>query len=473
MSNHWFPGGVVATILGGLRTGKKKVASMGEFRKGEKIALELGGYVTIVSVLGSGGQGTVYKVALGNKDYALKWYHLNTIKNPGKFKSNLRTNVEKGSPDKKFLWPLYLTEDRNGSFGYVMELRPKEYSDFADILNAKDKNGNKVVFSDLHSMINAAINIVNGFMQLHRKGLSYQDLNDGNFFININNGEVLICDNDNVAPDMESFGIGGKPGYMAPEIVRGDKKPNTLTDYHSLAVILFKLFVRHDPLMGASYVNSVCITEKKELELYGTNPIFIYNPSDASNRPAGGVHPNPIKLWPRYPSYVQDAFIRSFCDGIKDPNRRLSEKEWLDILIKLRDGIIICPCKNPIFVSKINFDSNNIAICEGCGMKFSRPMILAVKSFGVNLFPKNKLYKCHTVENRSDSSDYLAETGDVIQNKNNPGLWGIKNNSEDTWMLKMSDGAMKQIPPGSVIPIAEGAEITFTNVSGIIKNNKV
>ena len=30
-------------------------------------------------------------------------------------------------------------------------------------------------------------------------GYSYQDLNDGNFFINPQSGDVLICDNDNVA----------------------------------------------------------------------------------------------------------------------------------------------------------------------------------------------------------------------------------------------------------------------------------
>lgn len=35
---------------------------------------------------------------------------------------------------------------------------------------------------------------------LHRHGYSYQDLNDGNFFINPESGDVLICDNDNVMP---------------------------------------------------------------------------------------------------------------------------------------------------------------------------------------------------------------------------------------------------------------------------------
>ncbi|MDR2719651.1 MAG: serine/threonine-protein kinase [Nitrososphaerota archaeon] len=436
---------------------------MEDFKAGDKIALELGGEVTVIIRLGSGGQGTVYKVDLNGKECALKWYHPNCIKNPEKFRNNLKTNVSKGTPDKKFLWPLDLTKIQDNSFGYIMELRPKEFSDFADILNAK------VVFSDLCCMVNAALNIVNGFRELHRAGLSYQDLNDGNFFININTGDVLICDNDNVAPDQETFGIGGKPGYMAPEVVRGLEKPNALTDYHSLAVILFKLFIRHDPLMGTNYVNSVFITEAKELELYGTKPIFIFDPKDTSNRPYVGVHNNPIKLWPKYPKYLQEAFVQSFCEGMQNPNKRLPENEWQKLLIQLRDEIIVCSCGAPIFVANAKFDSNNITSCEVCRRKFSKPMKLKIKNFEVNMFPKNKLYKCHTVDNRKDSADYMTETGEVIQNKNDPRIWGIRNVSEDIWLMKTPDGVTKQIPPNSVVPIADNIEITFTNITGRIQ----
>jgi hypothetical protein len=61
------------------------------------------------------------------------------------------------------------------SFGYIMALKPNGYSDFSYILN------NKIQFKSLEVMIKAALNIVNGFRALHRKGLSYQDLNDGGF----------------------------------------------------------------------------------------------------------------------------------------------------------------------------------------------------------------------------------------------------------------------------------------------------
>ena len=34
-----------------------------------------------------------------------------------------------------------------------------------------------------------------------------------------------------------------------------------------------------------------------KLELYGTHPVFIFNPHDTSNRPVKGIHDNPIRIW--------------------------------------------------------------------------------------------------------------------------------------------------------------------------------
>jgi serine/threonine protein kinase len=274
-----------------------------EFKKGDKIKLLGGSNAVIESKLGEGGQGIVYSVKIDDKPYALKWYTCK-FKDKDAFRKNMENNIANGPPDTKFLWPLFMTDEQNGSFGYVMDLRPKEYSEFSDILNKA------VEFPSTQLLINSALNIANGFRSLHRKGLSYQDLNDGNFFINVRTGEALICDNDNVTPDGQKNpgNIGGKPGYMAPEIVRGESDPNSLTDYHSLAVVLFKLFIRHDPLMGEEYVKSVCITEKREYELYGENPIFIFDPNNEKNRPVKGVHPNPLKLWPLFPDFLPFIF---------------------------------------------------------------------------------------------------------------------------------------------------------------------
>ena len=68
----------------------------------------------------------------------------------------------------------------------------------------------QVHFQSFAAISTAAINIIQGFRELHARGYSYQDINNGNFFINPSTGDVLICDNDNVSPFGTSSGIMGK-----------------------------------------------------------------------------------------------------------------------------------------------------------------------------------------------------------------------------------------------------------------------
>jgi serine/threonine protein kinase len=194
---------------------------MNEFKQGEKIPLKTGGQATVKKKLGEGGQGAVYLVNYNSKDFALKWY---TKRPTDKFLKNLDNNIKKGSPNDAFLWPEILTNDFQDSFGYLMTLRPPEYKDFSEFLLAK------VRFGSVAAMLSAAIQICEGFEKLHRIGYSYQDLNDGNFFINPQTGKVLICDNDNVSEAGYNSGIIGKARYMAPEVVMGNRQPDKWTD---------------------------------------------------------------------------------------------------------------------------------------------------------------------------------------------------------------------------------------------------
>ena len=89
---------------------------------------------------------------------------------------------------------------------------------------------NQARFDSYEVMISAALNIVESFRLLHSLGFSYQDVNEGSFFINPGDGDVLICDNDNVAPNLVNLGVRGMPRYMAPEVVIDATRPNTQTD---------------------------------------------------------------------------------------------------------------------------------------------------------------------------------------------------------------------------------------------------
>jgi serine/threonine protein kinase len=250
-----------------------------ELERGFSMGTRLGGKVTVEEFLGEGGQGRVYKADYNGQKKALKWFKKSSLgKDPNAFYENIKQNVMRGKPSDEFLWPIDITQWEDGTFGYVMDLRPKGYYEITEFMLCH------VRFKSYRIIINAALHIVSAFRKLHNSGYSYQDLNDGNFFINPENGKVLICDNDNVAPDNTETGIIGKPRYMAPEVVRRKNKPNSLSDRFSMSVILYILFCLNHPLEGKRYLVPA-LTPAIQEDIYGHHPLFMMDPFDSSNGP--------------------------------------------------------------------------------------------------------------------------------------------------------------------------------------------
>jgi len=419
---------------------------MKEFKQNDKIELKVGGSVTIKKKLGEGGQGVVYLVELNGKEYALKWYSQPCEQ---AFYDNLDNNIKNGAPTNAFLWPQFLTVWIEKRFGYIMALRPPEYKDFSHFLLAK------VRFASLSAMINAALQISNAFRELHRKGYSYQDLNDGNFFIHPQTGEVLICDNDNVAPYGKNLGIAGKCRYMAPEVVLRKGLPNANSDRFSLSVLLFMLLFNNHPLEGKLIAGVPCMTDENERRFYGSNPIFIFDTANDNNRPVIGIHTNAIRRWPIFPKFIQEAFIHAFsADCIHEPNKRNPENEWQKLFIRLRDETVRCSCGGETF---IDIDAPESA-CINCGKKLGKPLLLSVGRSRVIMFPGQKTYTCHT---KSGNQDFLTETGVVIQNKKNPSLWGLRNLSTDGWVCTMPDNTQNNVYNNEVVPVYKGITLIF------------
>ena len=173
---------------------------------GSTVRLETYGIsCTVDRLLGAGGQGEVYLVSTvggsGPNQYALKWYY------PGwatrEQLEALHALIRLDSPSPKFLWPIDVAMGGPGGFGYVMELRPPQFHGIVELMLAN-------ISPTFRALATAAFQFADGFLQLHTAGLCYRDISFGNAFINADNGDVLICDNDNV-------GIDGR----APVGVRG------------------------------------------------------------------------------------------------------------------------------------------------------------------------------------------------------------------------------------------------------------
>lgn len=202
----------------------------GQLKNGTILTSESGNKYTVVNLLGAGGQGEVYDVECDGKHYALKWYFKGSA--TARQKKLLEEIIAKGAPDSSFLWPMELIVPSQGNlFGYIMPLRPKNYKSIVDLMKNR-------VNPSFYVICRTAFNLTKGYRNLHIAGAKYQDISFGNLFFNPDNGDVLICDNDNVSyGNSKPGGVLGTPGFMAPEIVRGEARPSRDTDRYSLAVL--------------------------------------------------------------------------------------------------------------------------------------------------------------------------------------------------------------------------------------------
>lgn len=432
---------------------------MEEFKKGHRIHLKNGTVAIVETTLGQGGQGIVYRVDVGGQKYALKWYLKDYLKSidQKKFYQNLCSNQMAGAPSEDFLWMLDVSDYQADSFGYLMKLRPATFVGFSSYLNAEVKINSILV------LLKTARNICRAFQSLHRLGYSYQDINDGNFFLNPQTGDVLVCDNDNVAPCGVWMGMGGKDRYMAPEVVLGKKRAGMESDLYSLAVILFMLFYVAHPLEGKAVHSCTCLTPQMMRKYYAEAPAFVFDPQNTSNRPVRGVDCNVLARWGLYPNELQTLFERSFTTGLHDAGYRVRENEWIECFENLIDRAFICThCGGEQFY-EYHQDPEKEIICEDCHHKTRKPFLW---NDGKN---ERTLYVGKELPSRfvGEMSDKLF--GTVIESRKHPGLWGICNQTNEIWSAMLPNGKEITVESGDTVPLFDGVSISIQNKKYKIK----
>ena len=427
----------------------------GQLKSGVVLTSESGNRYTVEKLLGSGGQGEVYSVNANHKTYALKWYYKNTAtKNQKEILDNL---IQSGAPDDSFLWPQDMIFTAYGeSFGYIMPLRPKNYKSIVDMMKRKAE-------PSFYCLCRAAYNLTKGYNALHGKGYSYRDISFGNVFFDPDTGDVLICDNDNVSYNGAKTGIYGTPRFMAPEIVVGKAKPSRNTDLFSLAVLLFYMFMLNHPLEGRREAQIKCMDIHAMNQLYGTDPLFIFDPDNRDNRPLAGYQDNALIFWDLYPQQLKELFTVSFTIGLQQPNRRITESKWLETFANLMSGIMICPnCGAEIFYD-VNKDANGVMhTCWGCQKTVPVPTRLVIGRSTILLMSGTKIYKHHI----DGGHDMETVVGEVVQNPNNPNLWGIKNITKENWTYIKADGTQIPVMEGRSAAIAKDTKIDFGQMTG-------
>jgi eukaryotic-like serine/threonine-protein kinase len=395
-----------------------------------------GSTLTVGRRLQEGGQGVVHEAFVGDGVFALKW--LRPSDRAAALRTSISALVERPRPHPAFVWPIdIVVSDQFEGFGYVMRLLEPRFVSFARMLADQPT---------FRTIVTVARKLVDAFAALHASGLCYRDISFNNLYVDPIRSEVAIIDNDNVGLDGGDIFVKGTNQFMAPEIVRDEALPSTVTDLYSLAVFLFILFMRGHPLEGMRAISSYTWAQpdhvseyKLLLRNYGFAPLFVFDPVDDSNRP---TPESPLLVyWPIFPRFFRDLFTRSFTDGLIDASLsgRITGSVWRRALLHLADTHATCACNAAIF-----FDPDEPGRpCWRCGRVPAAQPLLRLPGRTVVLSEGAVITSDHLRRDRA----YDESVAVVEAHPSEPGAVVLRNLSGATWTVEPEAEEAKLVAP--------------------------
>jgi DNA-binding helix-hairpin-helix protein with protein kinase domain len=423
----------------------------------DMIRMPDGADIDFVRCLGAGGQGEVWLVEVEGETHAAKIYFENNETEAQR--GIIEDLVRRGNASPHFLWPTALIVDsdepHDGGFGYLMPLREARFRGLGEIVG-------KRVGIGFEALLQAALHLADAFQGLHTQGYAYRDINLNNVFIDPSNGDIAICDNDNVGIDVAmNAGVLGTSGFMAPEIERGEARPSAATDRHSLAVLLFQLLVQHHPLEGALEQRIRCMDLPARRHLYGQKPVYIFDPADTSNRPTA-EQVNPTLYRGIYPEVLWKLFERAFTEGLHDPGKRVGETGWKRVLRATRDLLVRCACGARRFV-----DPTAARACWKCQRAGGADLVLR---FGQGVGQQAVVAAAvgRTLDGGHMQLGVQGESlkfGTFVQRPDNANIVSLRNDSTEPWRRQLAGATTEEeVAPGRHVDCLPGTRIHFGKV---------
>jgi len=428
---------------------------------GSELRLAASGRRAVVSrLIGEGSQGQVFEAAIdnGSSRVAIKWYFPHT--GTPHQRDVVLDLIDRGPPSDRFLWPAELIDLPNTrGFGYVMPLRSERYASLVELLMGK-------VDMPFSLVCRLCLELSHSFLQLHAQGLCYRDISFGNVFFDPKTGFPMICDNDNVGVD----GAGpttvlGTRRFMAPEVVRREAVPSSVTDLYSLSVLLFYILMMGHPLVGRREDEFDCWDDHAESSLFGEDPLFIFDPSDRSNEPIPGVHGTVLRYWGLYPSFLRSLFITAFTRGLIDPlDGRVRESVWRTNMARLLGTIIRCEA-----CEKENFYDPGVeqTTCWCCDRPLGAPLWLTVEHRGLALGRGSVVHR-HLL---TGDYDFDHRVGEVVPNPREPTLLGLQNQTDAAWRATLANREERVVEPGRSIRLTTGTRLRIAGSLARLNND--
>lgn len=422
----------------------------------------------LIKRIGKGGQAEVWKAQNQNnkKVYAYKQYKHN--------KNNIRANIEDlisigDFKDKNgvsladtVVLPITTIDCEGDAFGYIMEL-----------VDLQDYTTIKKAWCGKYPSCDAICKIIQNFARffetIHSSyGMCYKDVNEGNIFFNPSTGAVKIIDNDNIGY-ADKFTIKGTSGYMAPEVVLGDK-PDHNSDKFSFAVFVYRLLVGGYPFEGP-YTENYCVKnnvlpdDAKKI-IFGSHAVFVWDPNDRKNSIEKVKDPQiqgQVEYWKKVPGTVKDMFISTFATNLSKDRRaeRTTDTDWRERFAEIEKNLVKCPkC------GKITF--GELEKCFECSEPLTKKKIANSSHKHFATFrvlsagePKRDMtvYVSDVASGRLISKNLSSgNLFKVLYNKKIKKI-GLGNISNEPWTIVYADGRKGKCISGQVVVLEKDMKI--------------
>jgi serine/threonine protein kinase len=238
-------------------------------------------------------------------------------------------------------------------------LESNKWIEFDSVVNDADLDKRKRFKNEFYNLsvnhrLKMAYDLVEAFKHLGDMNFIYADLNPKNFFVNMNEGKLCLIDYEGGAIN-DNPEIFGKPGdWLAPEIqeqLRSGKpliKVDFNTDTWAVAIgVHFILFPFH-PLFFLKTIG------RDEMNNYLSKYKYPLIDKKDNNFREPQAYDWYIERLKQLPSGIIKAFDETVNYGYKNPNKRLSYKQWHQAISSLMTKPIVK-----------NFSSNSSSVLSG------------------------------------------------------------------------------------------------------------
>lgn len=324
-------------------------------KPGDRLTMTDGATVTLGEQFGQGGQGRVYAVR-DNPDRCVKVYMESDVERTTALRTRFDKLRQKQASDQLVL-PLAVLAAPHA--GYLMR-RVRDAEPLSGLAVIPRGVQVDVWFKEtggLRRRLLIANELVSAFYDLHVRGLSYGDLSWENVLVpKVGRPQVHLIDCDNLSVDGAiATGIQGTQWFIAPELVRGHTSPDSVSDQHALAVLLYYIFALGHPLLGDRIRAGTPEDEQAALRAEwpftpgrGKRLPWVDHPEDERNRSTALLDRGLVLS-----RLMQGAFNEAFGAALVGPDRvrRPTEGRWLEILGRATDATVQCGCGHTYYVS--------------------------------------------------------------------------------------------------------------------------